>query len=61
MYSILLNDRVIVKDKNGSVLKIKKDYNIRYVNNINTGKATAVISGVGSYSGSVQRFFTITK
>ena len=36
-----------------------EDYSVSYSNNINAGKATAVISGEGNYSGSMEVEFTI--
>lgn len=35
------------------------DYTVSYENNIKCGEATMNISGIGNYSGSVQRYFTI--
>ena len=47
--------------KSGSkTLTSGTDYVIRYVNNVNVGTATVVISGRGSYTGSTQKTFQIT-
>lgn len=47
----------------GTTLKKDKDYTVQYRNNINVGTmtATAVISGMGDYTGSVEKNFTINK
>ncbi len=47
----------------GTTLKKDKDYTVQYRNNINVGTmtATAVISGMGDYTGSVKKNFTINK
>ena len=45
---------------NGVVLVKDVDYNLSYLNNIDAGTATAVISGINSYSGSITKDFTIT-
>lgn len=43
-------------------LKKNKDYKLQYANNIHAGvdKATVTISGIGKYTGSVTKTFTIT-
>ena len=46
--------------KNGSyTLEEQKDYEVRYENNISVGTATVTITGIGSYSGTVTKTFTI--
>ena len=46
--------------KNGSeVLKNGTDYTVAYKNNVNAGTASIVITGKGSYKGSVTKNFTI--
>ena len=50
--------KVTVKDGD-TVLTIGTDYNVRYVNNVNVGTATVVISGTGKYQGIVNKTFTI--
>lgn len=51
---------IVVKYK-GNVLKKDADYTVSYSNNVNAGTAKIVISGKGSYSGSVARTFKIEK
>ena len=53
-----IKPRVTVKD-GSTVLTNTVDYNIRYVNNINKGTATVVVSGTGKYQGIVSKTFTI--
>ena len=38
-----------------------KDYTVEYDNNVNTGKATMTISGIGEFSGTVKKTFTVGK
>lgn len=38
-----------------------KDYTIQYDNNVNTGKAAMTISGIGEFSGTVKKNFTVGK
>ena len=52
--------KVTVKDGN-TVLTMGTDYNVRYVNNVNVGTATVVISGTGNYQGIVNKTFTIVQ
>lgn len=40
-------------------LKEGSDYNVTYSNNINTGTATAIVTGIGAYSGTKKVTFTI--
>lgn len=51
---------IVVKYK-GNVLKKDADYTVSYSNNVNAGTAKIIISGKGSYSGSVARTFKIEK
>jgi hypothetical protein len=44
---------------NGRTLKANTDYVVTYTNNKGAGKATATITGIGSYSGTVQKKFVI--
>lgn len=44
---------------NGRSLKLNKDYTVVYTNNDLRGTATAVITGIGSYSGTVTKTFVI--
>ena len=50
--------KVTVKD-GSAVLILNQDYVMRYVNNINKGTASVIISGKGNYSGSVTKIFSI--
>ena len=42
-------------------LQINKDYTVAYTNNINAGKATMIITGIGELSGTVKKTFTVGK
>ena len=42
------------------VLRKGTDYTLSYKNNINPGKATVIIKGMGKYTGSISKTFTIT-
>lgn len=44
---------------NGTVLEENTDYKISYENNINTGKASVLIEGIGNYYGTVTKYFNI--
>ena len=49
-----------VKVKNGSALLVKnKDYKLSYKNNTNIGQATAVIKGIGNYTGTINKIYKI--
>lgn len=43
------------------ILQNGTDYYVTYENNVNAGKATVTITGMGDYAGSAQRNFTIEK
>ena len=45
---------------NGKRLVKNKDYTVEYRNNINVGRAEAVITGINNFSGVVTKYFTIT-
>ncbi len=49
---VVLNDTELVADK---------DYTVEYVNNVNAGTATATVTGIGAYIGSLSTEFIITK
>jgi len=49
--TVVCNGRKLVKDR---------DYTVTYKNNINIGKALAVVRGKGDYEGTAQKEFTIT-
>ena len=51
----------VIISKDSTVLKAGTDYALRYVNNINAGTATVVISGKGSFSGDTSKTFIINK
>ncbi|MBR3245521.1 MAG: hypothetical protein IKF90_22955, partial [Parasporobacterium sp.] len=42
-------------------LKKDKDYQVTYKNNINVGKATVTVKGIGNFSGTITKTFKITK
>ncbi len=47
--------------KNGTkTLTLGTDYKVSYANNINPGKATITITGVGNYTGTIKKTFAIT-
>ena len=43
----------------GKTLKADRDYTLAYKNNVNGGKATVTVQGIGDYKGSVKKTFTI--
>ena len=48
--------------RNGDItLQKDTDYTLTYSNNINPGKATVTINGIGNYSGEIVKEFTISK
>ena len=51
---------VTIKDGN-IILEAGKDYTTEYLNNINAGTATAVITGINNYAGVVMQTFAIQK
>ena len=51
---------IIVK-LNGKTIEKGKDYKVTYKDNINNGKATIIISGIGNYTGSISKKFNINK
>lgn|GEM_PF-4003036 len=44
---------------NGKTLTLNKDYTAAYKNNKNSGKATAVVTGIGNYTGTKSVYFNI--
>lgn len=46
---------------NGKKLQSGKDYKVTYSNNKNAGTATASISGIGNYNGTIKKTFKIKK
>ena len=55
-----IKPRVTIKDGDKTLVS-GTDYVIRYENNINVGTATIVISGKGTYCGTVKKTFEITE
>ena len=49
----------MILENNGIALVKDKDYTVTFKNNTSVGTATAVISGIGDYSGTVEKAFTI--
>lgn len=49
-----------VTDKKKNLLTEDLDYTVSYRDNVNTGKATVMITGKNGYTGSVEKTFTIT-
>lgn len=47
------------KDKHE--LKVGRDYQVEYSNNLKAGKATVTITGIGEYAGSKSKTFTISR
>ena len=46
---------------NGNILSEGTDYTVTYANNVKVGKATMTITGIGKYSGTVVKSFSIIK
>ena len=46
---------------NGTLLKNKTDYTVKFKNNKNVGIATAIVTGKGSFSGTTEKSFLIVK
>lgn len=45
---------------NGSKLTMGKDYDVSYSNNLNKGKATVTYTGIGKYTGTIRKSYSIT-
>ncbi|MCR5502288.1 MAG: carbohydrate-binding domain-containing protein [Lachnospiraceae bacterium] len=61
---VVTKGELTVKDAQGNCLKQKigageGDFTVSYVNNINAGTATVIVSGVAPYTGSVKKTFKI--
>ncbi len=56
--AISQND-LVVTDKSKNVLQEGLDYEITYKNNVKTGKASVIFTGIHGYTGSVTKTFTI--
>ncbi len=50
-------DPIVIVD--GLTLVKSKDYNVTYTNNVNAGTATVSVIGIGTYTGKVEKTFTI--
>lgn len=55
----MLTPVIVAKAGNGDVLHEGVDYNISYAKNINVGKASIIITGIGAYTGTVKKTFKI--
>lgn len=55
--NVIEPDLVIAYD--GKMLVQDKDYIVSYENNVNTGTATVIVTGIGDYRGTVRKNFTI--
>lgn len=52
----------VVNIENGGMeMKAGTDYSVSYSDNINAGTATVTVTGIGKYTGTVNKTFTITK
>ena len=56
----LITPEVVLKDNDYTLIK-GTDYELAYTNNLNIGKATLTITGLGNYSGMILREFNIIK
>ncbi len=56
----LTQTKLVVK-AGSRTLKVDRDYKVSYANNVNPGKATLTITGIGDYKGTITRTFTIIK
>ena len=51
---------VTIKNKlNNSYLQINKDFKVSYLSNVNVGKGQVLITGIGKYTGSLSKTFSI--
>ncbi len=48
-----------VKNSSGAILQYGTDFTVTYKNNIHKGTATVIVNGIGDYTGSVKKTFTI--
>lgn len=53
-----IKPKVIIKDGN-IILKENTDYTVTYINNIEVGKTSVIIKGIGGYKGTVTKTFNI--
>ena len=54
-----LKNVVFIQNLEGATLIEGEDYTVEYLDNINAGTGTAIISGINSYNGSIRKTFTI--
>lgn len=50
---------VSVVTPNGTKLSKNKNYTVEYVNNVEVGKATVIVKGIGKYTGTITKTFKI--
>ena len=55
----IIQNNLVVTDKSKNVLQEGLDYEIAYKNNVKTGKASIVLTGIHGYTGSITKTFTI--
>lgn len=53
-----INQNIEIKNNN-EILQEGVDYTIEYLNNVKPGEATIIISGIGKYTGDIQKKFNI--
>ena len=58
---VILSETQLKVTLNGITLKNNTDYMVTYINNVNPGKATLVIKGIGGYAGTKKAAFTIKR
>lgn len=56
----LITPEVRIKDGDNILIK-NKDYTISYINNMNIGTGIAIITGIGDYSGRIEKSFNIVR
>ncbi len=56
-----LSGKIIIRDKNGKALEEGKDFTLKFSSNKNAGTAKMTLKGIGPYTGSVTKEFTIKK
>ena len=60
-YQASLCEPSVICTKNKSVLELNKDYEVKYEDNLNVGKATVTVTGIGNFKGTITRTFKINK
>lgn len=60
-YDSTAKNPVVTVKYQGRTLVKGTDYTVRFLNNVNAGQASAVISGTGNWSGEITKYFTIQK